>query len=197
MGWASTCCASEGADGETNAGKPTRRYVAAGTDLLGVPDAPGRRRMNTVGALSANLQIAVHRMAADIIAAYLTCNDLRSEQASTILALVRIALQNAALDEARNGGLQRRGIDGMLRSPAVPIPRSITPRYLICLEEGRQCRNLEHHLRTAHGMQPAEYRSKWDLPPFYPMRAAQHRLTQSSRKASRRPRLVEAPEPGG
>jgi predicted transcriptional regulator len=152
--------------------------------------------MNTVNVLSANVQIAVHRMAADIIAAYLTRNDLRSEQASPILALVRMALQNAALHEARNGALRRGGSGRAPRPPAVPIPQSITPRYLICLEEGRQCRNLEHHLRTAHGMHPAEYRRKWDLPPFYPMRAAQHRLKHSDRKMSRRPRLVEVAESG-
>jgi predicted transcriptional regulator len=132
--------------------------------------------MNTVNVLSAHVQIAVHRMAADIIAAYLTCNDLRSEQASPILALVRMALQHAALHEARNDVLRLQGAGGSMRPPAVPILQSITPRYLICLEEGRQCRNLEHHLRTAHGLHPAEYRRKWDLPAFYPMRAAQHRL---------------------
>jgi predicted transcriptional regulator len=151
--------------------------------------------MNTLCALSAHVQVAVHRMAAEIITAYLTCNDLRSEQASPILALVRMALQDAALQEVRNGELRQRGIGGRSPLPAVPIPQSITPRYLICLEEGRRCRNLEHHLRKAHGMHPAEYRRKWNLPAFYPMRAMQHRVKHSGRKLPRRPTLVLVTEP--
>jgi predicted transcriptional regulator len=68
---------------------------------------------------------------------------------------------------------------------------------LICLEEGRQCRNLEHHLRRAHGIHPAEYRRKWNLPAFYPMRAAQYRPKHKGRKTSRRPTLVVVTDPGG
>ena len=53
--------------------------------------------------------------------------------------------------------------------PAVPIRRSITPDYIICLEDGKQLKMLKRHLRTAYNMSPEEYREKWGLPADYPM----------------------------
>ena len=53
--------------------------------------------------------------------------------------------------------------------PAVPIRRSITPDYIICLEDGKKLKMLKRHLRTAYDMSPEEYREKWSLPADYPM----------------------------
>ena len=53
--------------------------------------------------------------------------------------------------------------------PAVPIRRSVTPDYIICLEDGKQLKMLKRHLRTAYNMSPEEYREKWGLAPDYPM----------------------------
>ena len=53
--------------------------------------------------------------------------------------------------------------------PAVPIRRSITPDYIICLEDGKKLKMLKRHLRTAYNMSPEEYREKWGLPADYPM----------------------------
>ncbi len=53
--------------------------------------------------------------------------------------------------------------------PAVPIKRSVTPDYLICLEDGKQLKMLKRHLKTAYNMTPEEYRERWGLPPDYPM----------------------------
>ncbi len=53
--------------------------------------------------------------------------------------------------------------------PAVPIRRSITPDYIICLEDGKKLKMLKRHLRTAYGMSPEEYRERWGLPADYPM----------------------------
>jgi predicted transcriptional regulator len=52
--------------------------------------------------------------------------------------------------------------------PAVSIRKSITPDYLICLDDGRKFRSLRRHLATL-GMTPQQYREKWGLPPHYPM----------------------------
>ena len=53
--------------------------------------------------------------------------------------------------------------------PAVPIRRSITPDYIICLEDGKKLKMLKRHLRTAYDMSPEDYREKWGLPVDYPM----------------------------
>lgn len=53
--------------------------------------------------------------------------------------------------------------------PAVPIKRSITPDYLICLEDGKKLKMLKRHLKTAYNMTPEEYRERWGLPADYPM----------------------------
>ncbi len=53
--------------------------------------------------------------------------------------------------------------------PAVPIKKSVTPDYLICLDDGKKLKMLKRHLRTAYDMSPDEYRKKWGLPSDYPM----------------------------
>jgi len=53
--------------------------------------------------------------------------------------------------------------------PAVTIRRSVTPDYIVCLEDGRKLKILKRHLRTAYNMTPEEYRKKWGLPADYPM----------------------------
>jgi predicted transcriptional regulator len=52
--------------------------------------------------------------------------------------------------------------------PAVPIRKSITPDYIVSLEDGRQFKSMKRYLGTL-GMTPAEYRAKWGLPADYPM----------------------------
>jgi predicted transcriptional regulator len=62
--------------------------------------------------------------------------------------------------------------------PAVPVKKSVTPDYIICLEDGKKLKMLKRHLKTAYNMTPEEYRERWSLPPDYPMVApnyAQHR----------------------
>lgn len=66
------------------------------------------------------------------------------------------------------------------QAPAVPVRKSITADYLICLEDGRQMKMLKRYLQTSYGMSPAQYREKWGLPSDYPMVApsyAKHRST--------------------
>ena len=53
--------------------------------------------------------------------------------------------------------------------PAVPIKRSVTPDYIVCLEDGKKLKMLKRHLKTAYNMTPEEYRERWGLPADYPM----------------------------
>jgi predicted transcriptional regulator len=62
--------------------------------------------------------------------------------------------------------------------PAVPVKKSVTPDYIICLEDGKKLKMLKRHLKTAYNMTPEEYRDRWGLAADYPMVApnyAQHR----------------------
>jgi predicted transcriptional regulator len=54
-------------------------------------------------------------------------------------------------------------------TPAVPIKKSVTDDYIICLEDGKKLKMLKRHLMTAYGMTPEDYRAKWGLRPDYPM----------------------------
>jgi PAS domain S-box-containing protein len=65
------------------------------------------------------------------------------------------------------------------QSPAVPIIESVTPDYLICLEDGKRLKVLKRHLRSRFGLSPEEYRTKWGLPDDYPMVAPNYAVTRS------------------
>ena len=51
----------------------------------------------------------------------------------------------------------------------MPIKKSVTPEYLVCLEDGKKLKMLKRHLMTAYGMTPEHYRAKWNLPADYPV----------------------------
>ncbi|MEO5372820.1 MAG: MucR family transcriptional regulator [Alphaproteobacteria bacterium] len=63
---------------------------------------------------------------------------------------------------------------------AVPIKRSVTADYIICLEDGKKLKMLKRHLKTAYNMTPEEYRERWQLPPDYPMVAPSYAMHRSS-----------------
>jgi predicted transcriptional regulator len=64
--------------------------------------------------------------------------------------------------------------------PAVPIKKSITPAYLICLEDGKKLKMLKRHLKTAYNLSPEQYRERWGLPADYPMVAPDYAKHRSS-----------------
>ena len=61
------------------------------------------------------------------------------------------------------------------QQPAVPIEMSVTPDYIVCLEDGRRFKMLKGHLRASYQMSPEEYREKWGLPADYPLVAPNYR----------------------
>ena len=66
-----------------------------------------------------------------------------------------------------------------LQKPAVSVKKSITQDHLVCLEDGKQFKSLKRHLMTDHGMNPEEYRTKWNLPSDYPMVAPTYSAIRS------------------
>ena len=63
--------------------------------------------------------------------------------------------------------------------PAVSVKKSVTPDYLVCLEDGKKFKSLKRHLRTQYSMTPEQYREKWGLPPDYPMVAPNYAVARS------------------
>ena len=111
------------------------------------------------------------RMAVDIVSAYVGNNSVPTTQVPEVINAIYPSL--SALGDANNGPAET------LR-PAVPVRRSITPDYLICLEDGKQLKMLKRHLRAVYGLSPEEYRAKWSLAPDYPMVAPNYAKQRSN-----------------
>ena len=101
------------------------------------------------------------RIAADIVAAYVSRNETDSARVPEIIAPVFEALRGLTeiAAETRREPLK----------PAVSVRRSVTADYIVCLEDGRKFKMLKRHLRTSYNMTPEEYRRRWNLPADYPM----------------------------
>ncbi len=102
-----------------------------------------------------------------IVSAYVSNNSLSSSELPQLIWTVHEALKS--LDQATS----------FPPEPAVPIKRSITPDYVICLEDGKKLKMLKRHLRTSYDMSPDEYRQKWKLPGDYPMVAPNYAAKRS------------------
>ena len=64
-------------------------------------------------------------------------------------------------------------------APAVQIKKSVTPEFIICLEDGKKLKMLKRHLKTAYNMTPEEYRERWGLAADYPMVAPNYAKQRS------------------
>jgi predicted transcriptional regulator len=76
-----------------------------------------------------------------------------------------------------NGGSAESASEPL--KPAIPIKKSVTPDYIVCLEDGKRLKMLKRHLRTTYGLSPEEYRAKWGLPSNYPMVAPNYAAQRS------------------
>lgn len=70
-------------------------------------------------------------------------------------------------------------VSGDRPMPAIPIKKSVTPDYIVCLEDGKKLKMLKRHLKTAYDMTPEEYRERWGLPADYPMVAPNYAKQRS------------------
>ena len=117
-------------------------------------------------------QSEILRMTAEVVASYLGNNMLASAQIPEVINTVYGALV----------GINAGGGEGKAepQKPAVPLKKSITPEYIICLEDGKKLKMLKRHLRTTYGLTPDEYRTKWGLPSEYPMVAPNYAAQRSA-----------------
>lgn len=106
----------------------------------------------------------------EIVSSYVSNNTMPSDEIPSLINKVYKSL--SSLDEGGDPHAQRP-------QPAVPINKSITPDYLICLEDGKQLKMLKRHLKTAYDMTPDQYRERWGLPADYPMVAPNYAKKRS------------------
>ncbi|MBI3452184.1 MAG: MucR family transcriptional regulator [Rhodospirillales bacterium] len=125
------------------------------------------------------------RMTSQVAAAYVGNNTVPPTDIPEVIKSIFVSI--ATLDT-------RGGATSGSHKPMVPIKKSVTPEYIICLEDGKKLKMLKRHLRTAYGLTPEEYRLKWGLPADYPMVAPKYAEQRSAfakqiglgRKAGRR-----------
>lgn len=110
-------------------------------------------------------------LTANIVSAYVSNNPT---PASDIPALINQV--HAALVRVSTG---RPEASAEPAKPAVPVKKSMTGEYLICLEDGKRFKSLKRHLRTQYNMTPEQYREKWGLPSDYPMVAPNYAIARS------------------
>ena len=112
-------------------------------------------------------------LAAEIVSAYISNNSVPPGEVAPLLARVHAALAGLA------GGTAEPAATAEPPQPAVPVKKSVTAEYLICLEDGRKFKSLKRHLRAKYDMSPEQYRAKWGLPADYPMVAPSYAKARS------------------
>jgi predicted transcriptional regulator len=110
-------------------------------------------------------------LTAGIVAAYVRHNPISAAEIPGLINQV-----HAALATVSSG---RRAPAAEDLRPMVPVKRSVTPDYIICLEDGKRFKSLKRHLRTQYNLSPDQYREKWGLPRDYPMVAPSYAATRS------------------
>jgi len=110
-------------------------------------------------------------LTAEIVAAHVSNNKL---DAAELPALIRqiygtLAGIGAGAPEITAGTADRP-------APAVPVKKSVTPDYIVCLEDGKKLKMLKRHLMSHYNLTPDQYRERWGLPADYPMVAPNYAI---------------------
>ncbi|WP_210485596.1 MucR family transcriptional regulator [Microvirga antarctica] len=110
-------------------------------------------------------------LAADIVSAYVSNNSVPASELPSLISDIHAALLRVG------GGTVEVPVEAP--KPAVSLKKSVTPDYIICLEDGKKFKSLKRHLRTQYSMTPEQYREKWGLPVDYPMVAPNYAKARS------------------
>ena len=110
-------------------------------------------------------------LAAEVVAAYVSHNSLPVSELPGLISAVygalgrtTVALETTVAEKPK---------------PAVPVKKSVTDDFIICLDDGKKFKSLKRHLMTHYNLTPEEYREKWDLPADYPMVAPNYAAARS------------------
>lgn len=110
-------------------------------------------------------------LTADIVSAYVSNNSVTANDLPALIGEVHAALGRLT------GKVEEAPVE--VQKPAISVRKSITPDYIICLEDGKKFKSLKRHLRTQYNMTPEQYREKWGLPADYPMVAPNYAEARS------------------
>ncbi len=110
-------------------------------------------------------------LTADIVSAYVANNALSADKIPDLISSIYGALSKASLQAVEPEKVELK--------PAVAIKKSVTPDYIICLEDGHKFKSLKRHLKSHYDMSPEDYREKWGLPHDYPMVAPAYAAARS------------------
>src|ERR1700726_713947 len=136
-----------------------------GRDISDEPGGGGATAMNDKA--SSNFI----ELTAGIVSAYVSNNAVAAGGILSLINQVHTALMRVSNGQSETAGEPAK--------PAIAVKKSITPDYIICLEDGKKFKSLKRHLRTQYDMTPEHYREKWGLPPDYPMVAPNYAEARS------------------
>ena len=106
----------------------------------------------------------------DIVSAHLGNNQVAAEEIPGVIQKIYRTL----------AGLGNEGAAPADRpEPAVPVKKSVTADYIVCLEDGKKLKMLKRHLKSSYGMTPEQYRERWGLSADYPMVAPNYARQRS------------------
>jgi len=108
-------------------------------------------------------------LTAEIVAAHVSNNVVAVDELSKLIHDVHTTLK----------GIEAPAAAAERPQPAVPIRRSVTPDFIVCLEDGKKLKMLKRHLKTAYNMTPEQYRERWGLAADYPMVAPNYAKQRS------------------
>src|SRR5262249_44319091 len=109
-------------------------------------------------------------LTAEIVSAYVSNNTVPAADIPALINQVHAALSRVS---------SKADGTGEALKPAVSLKKSITPEYIVCLEDGKKFKSLKRHLRTQYNMTPEQYREKWGLSADYPMVAPNYAAARS------------------
>ena len=110
-------------------------------------------------------------LTASIVSAYVSNNTVVAGELPYLIGHVHEALAKAS---TKGAGSERDEL-----RPAIPVKKSVTDDFIVCLEDGKKFKSLKRHLRTHYNLSPEDYREKWGLPHDYPMVAPNYAAARS------------------
>ncbi|MFC7290214.1 MucR family transcriptional regulator [Hirschia litorea] len=116
-------------------------------------------------------QNEIMRMTSNIVSSFVSNNPVPTDNLSDVIRSVHKTVSN--LSDTSDTKLDERP------KPAVPVGKSVTEEYIICLEDGKKLKMLKRYLRSRYDMSPDEYRRRWALPADYPMVAPSYTARRS------------------
>jgi predicted transcriptional regulator len=106
-----------------------------------------------------------------IVTAYVSSNRMMAQDLPSFIETVH----RAVIALGQGGEILQEVL-----KPAVPVRRSVTDDYVVCLEDGQRFKSLKRHLRSGYNLTPEQYRVKWGLPHDYPMVAPSYAAKRST-----------------